>query len=162
MDKKIRVTAADIINKPSEEELYEVFIKFSEENQLKIHPLAQPFEYIPQSTPSYGILLVHGFTASPTEVKPLGDYLWTEHSNFRARISSILLPGHGISGEDGFKALSNVKWNQWVDAVTKKVDELVSPNYPFFICGLSFSSISEIISFRQSITRAGTSMFFIL
>ena len=60
---------------------------------LKISPLAEPFEFKESKIPKVQIILIHGFTASPTEVKPLGKYLF-EKSEKSFIIKSILLPGH--------------------------------------------------------------------
>jgi carboxylesterase len=54
-------------------------------------------------------LLVHGFTATPWEMRPLAEFL------AEAGIASlaIRLPGHGTSPED----LVGRRWEEWLDAV---------------------------------------------
>ncbi|MHA2366574.1 MAG: alpha/beta hydrolase [Candidatus Hodarchaeales archaeon] len=107
----------------------------------EIHPLAKPFEFKPfQDKPIYTVLLIHGFTASPTEVKPLGEYLWN-HSGEKARICSILLPGHGIAGSNGYKALDNIRWVDWTSAVEQKIKDLHSADSPLFLAGSSLGGI---------------------
>ena len=60
------------------------------------------------------IVLVHGFTATTIEVRPLGEFLATNGFN----IIAPLLPGHNTYPDD----LNNRKWNEWtnkVESVTK-------------------------------------------
>jgi len=56
-----------------------------------------------------GIVLVHGFTGTPFEVRYLGEHL--ARAGFRVR--APLLPGHGASLEE----LDRTTWQDWVDAV---------------------------------------------
>ena len=53
-------------------------------------------------------LLIHGFSGSPAEVRPLGEYLAAHTVTVRAP----LLPGHGTSPEE----LRETRWPQWVRA----------------------------------------------
>lgn len=55
-----------------------------------------------------GILLVHGFTATTAEVRPLARKL--HHQGFT--VAAPLLPGHGTRPED----LNRVRWQDWVSA----------------------------------------------
>lgn len=55
-----------------------------------------------------GILLVHGFTATTAEVRPLASKLY--HHGFT--VAAPLLPGHGTKPED----LNRVHWQDWVNA----------------------------------------------
>ncbi|HWO24440.1 MAG TPA: alpha/beta fold hydrolase [Kofleriaceae bacterium] len=65
---------------------------------------------------SVGIVLVHGFTGTPYEVRYLGEQLARDGFTVRAP----LLPGHGVS----VKALDRTTWRDWVDAVEGAVDDL--------------------------------------
>lgn len=53
-------------------------------------------------------LLIHGFSGSPAEVRPLGEYLGERDVTVRAP----LLPGHGTSPEE----LRETRWPEWVRA----------------------------------------------
>lgn len=60
------------------------------------------------------IVLIHGFTATTIEVRPLGEFLTSNGFNVKAP----LLPGHNTHPDD----LNNRKWNEWtnkVESVTK-------------------------------------------
>lgn len=55
-----------------------------------------------------GVLLIHGFTATTAEVRPLGDIL----NRTGYTIHAPLLPGHNSHPAD----LNKVTWQSWVDA----------------------------------------------
>jgi carboxylesterase len=63
-----------------------------------------------------GIVLVHGFTGTPFEVRFLGEHLAREGFSVRAP----LLPGHGATVE----ALDRTTWRDWADAVERAVDAM--------------------------------------
>jgi carboxylesterase len=53
-----------------------------------------------------GVLLVHGFTATPVEMRPLGDFLHKKGFT----VSGPLLPGHNTAPED----INKFTWKDWV------------------------------------------------
>lgn len=65
-----------------------------------------PFFY-PGSTT--GILLIHGFTGTPSEMRPLGEFLKQQGYT----VYAPLLPGHGTSPEQ----LADTTWLDWWSAV---------------------------------------------
>jgi carboxylesterase len=65
---------------------------------------------------STGILLVHGFTATTAEVRPLARQL--HESGFT--VAAPLLPGHNSHPAD----LNQVKWKDWVSIVEKTFFDL--------------------------------------
>jgi carboxylesterase len=58
-----------------------------------------------------GVLLVHGFTASPTETLPLGKYLHEKGYT----VHGVLLAGHGTN----YQELSKFSWQDWYESVEK-------------------------------------------
>ncbi|MFZ5945672.1 MAG: alpha/beta hydrolase [Bacillota bacterium] len=76
-----------------------------------------------------GCLLVHGFTGSPGEMRPLGEYLHTKGYT----IKGALLPGHGTKVED----LAATDWQDWYGAVEKSYHELSAKCRQVFPIGLS-------------------------
>ena len=111
---------------------------------MKISPQAEPFEFINQDFPEVQLILIHGFTASPTEVRPLGKYLF-DKSNGKYFIRSILLPGHGVDGSDGFKALDTVSYHDWIDACQNKIESFANEyDCPVIIAGLSMGALLTI------------------
>jgi carboxylesterase len=65
-----------------------------------------------------GVLLVHGYTATPAEVRPLGQYL---HSR-GFTVAGPLLPGHGTTPQDANRA----HWQDWVKSVEASYRQLVA------------------------------------
>jgi carboxylesterase len=79
------------------------------------------------------VLLVHGFTATPWEMRPLADDL-------RARgfaSLAVRLPGHGTSPED----LAARRWEEWLDAVVRGYDLLAGHHPRVYAAGLSTGSL---------------------
>ena len=112
--------------------------------EMKIATLAQPFEFKASEDPVLQIILIHGFTASPSEIKPLGEYLF-DKSEKKYMVRSILLPGHGIDGEEGYKALDSVSNIDWKNYCLTKVLEF-SEEYvcPIVLIGLSMGALLVI------------------
>ena len=65
-----------------------------------------------------GILLVHGFTATPAEVRLLAKIL--HERGFT--VAGPLLPGHGTKPED----LNRVRWQDWVEEGEKAYRQLAA------------------------------------
>jgi carboxylesterase len=76
-----------------------------------------------------GILLVHGFTATTAEMRPLGEYL---HSKGYS-VSAPLLPGHNTCPED----INNYRWGDWVSEVEAAYLVLARRTEQVFIGGES-------------------------
>lgn len=120
--------------------------------QSNIAPLAKPFEFKGTSNPIVQVILIHGFTASPTEVKPLGEFLFKK-SNESILIRSLLLPGHGVAGPEGFKALDNVTLADWKQFITTKIESFANEySCPVIVAGLSMGAVLTIY-FLHSITQ---------
>ena len=83
-----------------------------------------------------GILLVHGFTGSPSELKPLGEFLAQNGYG----VFGIRLPGHGTCPED----LAETRWPDWYNAVQKAVEELYWDYQQVFVIGLSMGGLLSL------------------
>ena len=83
-----------------------------------------------------GVVLQHGFTGSPWEVRYLGDRLAA------AGISVIgpLLPGHGTRVED----LDTTKWQDWVAHVEAAVDRMAKRCDKVAIVGQSLGGLLSL------------------
>jgi len=77
-----------------------------------------------------GILLLHGFTGSPSELRETGEFL---HKN-GLTVSIPLLPGHGTTPED----LSTRKWQEWYECARENLKRLKRNCQSVFVGGLSF------------------------
>lgn len=76
-----------------------------------------------------GCLLIHGFTGSPGEMRPLGEHL---HKNGYT-VKGLLLPGHGTKVED----LAATNWGDWYSEVEKGYRDLQKQCDKIFVIGLS-------------------------
>ncbi len=91
-----------------------------------------PF-YLPAAGSEAAVLLVHGFSATPWEMRPLAAEL------VQRGIASLAvrLPGHGTSPED----LAERRWEEWLDSVTRGFD-LLAGHFPrIYGAGLSTGSL---------------------
>jgi carboxylesterase len=96
----------------------------SNENTTSLLPGAKPFRFVGNGAKT---LLIHGFTASPTEVRPVGEYL---NKKFDFDVYSVLLEGHGTKPED----LRKTKWQDWYQSAEKAFLDIEECS---FVLGLS-------------------------
>ena len=80
-----------------------------------------------------GVLLIHGFTGSPPEMRLMGGYLHQRGLT----VSGPLLPGHGTSVED----MNRCRWTDWTDHVEEALADLQSRCKRVFVAGLSMGSL---------------------
>ena len=93
-------------------------------------PVPDPFDFPGNST---GVLLIHGFTGSPSEMRPMGQYLAQEGYT----VVGPLLPGHGTNWQD----LARRRWHEWADAVEQAFQNLKSRCRTIFVCGGSMGGL---------------------
>ncbi len=80
-----------------------------------------------------GLLMIHGLTGSPAEMRPIGQFL-----NERGlTVMAPLLPGHGTRVED----LNQVTWRDWTDAAEAALAELQSRCRRVLVSGLSMGGL---------------------
>ena len=89
-----------------------------------------PFELIGGNV---GVLLVHGFTASPTQMRLIGEDLHQRGLT----VLAPLLPGHGTTVAD----LSKQQWQDWTQHVTLALTDLKSRCETVFVAGISLGSL---------------------
>lgn len=80
-----------------------------------------------------GILLIHGFTASPTQMCLIGDDLHQRGLT----VVAPLLPGHGTTVAD----LSKHLWQDWASHVNLALTELKARCETVFVAGISLGSL---------------------
>jgi len=80
-----------------------------------------------------GVLLLHGFSGTPLEMRPLGEALGMHGRS----VLAPRLPGHGTQIED----FAKVPWEQWVEAGMEGFDRLRSTCDEVFVCGLSMGAL---------------------
>ncbi len=104
------------------------------EKATNIDHRAAPFIIEGQSG-SPAFLLLHGLTASPTEVQPLADYLHQRFSN--ASISCPLLPGHGSTPQH----LHKVSHDLWLTVAQNELQRLFSITDHVSVVGVSMGAV---------------------
>jgi len=80
-----------------------------------------------------GVLLIHGYTGSVAETRPMGEYL-AAHG---LTVYCPLLPGHGTSPQD----LTHIRWQEWAAEVEGALDHLQRRCQTVFVGGLSLGSL---------------------
>ncbi len=80
-----------------------------------------------------GVLLLHGFTATTTEVRLLGDDLFQAGYT----VSAPLLPGHGTTPLD----LNKQRWRNWTDCVERAYHRLREQCGTVFVAGESMGGL---------------------
>lgn len=94
---------------------------------------AAPFD-LQTGNEEVAILLVHGFTAAPSEMRPLAEFL-RKQTGWRCK--SVLLPGHGTRVEDLVRTGSS----GWVDAADRAYAQLAAQHRHVFLAGLSLGAV---------------------
>jgi carboxylesterase len=82
---------------------------------------------------SMGVLLIHGYTGSAAETRPMGEYLAARGLTVRCP----LLSGHGTSPRD----LTHIRWQGWVDEVESSLGDLQQSCERVFVGGLSLGGL---------------------
>jgi carboxylesterase len=112
------------------------------------HLINQPFFFLPtgqagEGQNKKGVLLIHGWTAVPYEVRRLGKYL--NENGFT--VAGPMLRGHGTKPED----LENVKWQDWLEDLLKAYDDLKKDCDKVYVCGTSIgSNLAIFLAFKRS------------
>jgi carboxylesterase len=88
---------------------------------------AEPFEY--PGARGVGVLLVHGYTGSPAEMRPLAEHL----ARYGIGSIGVLLRGHGTHPND----MLQYRHTDWIDDAEAGLDQLLSKYERVFIAGLS-------------------------
>ncbi len=101
-------------------------------NSFLAHP-ELGFDSIDLTGGEVGCVLLHGFTASPVEMKQLADFLHAKGFT----ISAPLLPGHGTHPDD----LNKVQHSDWVRVAEEAVQDLQSRCKHVFIAGESMGGL---------------------
>lgn len=93
-------------------------------------PSTEP--YLLEAGPT-GALLIHGFTASPTELRPCADDL---HRHGYTALG-VRLAGHGTH----LDALRQTGWRDWLDSTRAELDRLRGLCETVFVVGLSMGGV---------------------
>ena len=88
-----------------------------------------------------GFLLIHGFTATTAEVRPLAKKL----HNIGYTVTGPLLPGHGTHPDDMLRTL----WPMWVEKVKESYEILMDQCQRVFVGGESLGGLLALELTRQ-------------
>lgn len=98
-----------------------------------------------------GILLIHGFTATTAEVRPMAEKL--HQAGFTT--AGPLLPGHGTHPDD----LNRAKWPMWVEKIKQSYETLSRQCDRVFVVGESMGGVLALELARQHPEIAGLFLF---
>jgi carboxylesterase len=96
------------------------------------HPHLDPSAFFLEGG-SVGVLLIHGYTGAPVEMRMVGDYLH-QHGY---TVAGPLLPGHGTTVED----MNRSKWTDWTGHAEQALADLQARCETAFVGGLSMGSL---------------------
>ena len=88
-----------------------------------------------------GVLLIHGFTGTPSEMRYLGDYLGDQGFT----VKGILLKGHGTSFED----MSQSNHRDWIRSAVEGYQSLKKECDEVFVVGFSMGGILALYLARN-------------
>lgn len=80
-----------------------------------------------------GVLLIHGFTGSPPEMRLVADYLHQRGLT----VSGPLLPGHGTTVD----AMNRCPWSDWIDHAEGALTDIQAHCEMVFVGGLSMGAV---------------------
>jgi len=99
-----------------------------------IIPTAEPFIF---HGGSIGVLLVHGFTGSPKEMREMGEYLYKRGYS----VHGVRLAGHATKPED----LLRVHWEDWLVSIEAGYYLLQDISEKIIIAGLSMGGVLSLL-----------------
>lgn len=85
-----------------------------------------------------GVLLIHGYTGTPAEMRLLGDYLQQEGYT----VLGVRLPGHGTEPW----ALNEIQWQNWYEEVEKGFYRLQQYCSEVMVAGLSMGGLLAMVT----------------
>lgn len=98
-----------------------------------------------------GVLMIHGFTATTAEVRPLGKIL--HEAGYT--IAGPLLPGHGTHPDD----LNRARWPMWVERVKQSYENLLNHCQTVYVAGESMGGLLTLELASQHPEIAGLFLF---
>lgn len=104
------------------------------------HLLNQPFFF--EGTNGKGVLLVHGWTSTPYELRRLGKYL----NENGYTVLGIQLSGHGTVPKD----LEDIKWQTWINDIQLGYEKLKEVCPKIYIAGTSIGSSLTIVFAKEN------------
>ena len=114
------------------------------------HAHLDPSAFFLAGGPS-GVLLIHGYTGSPTEMRWIGDYLHARGLT----VSAPLLPGHGTTPEE----MNRCRWTDWTAHAEAALADLRARCSLVFVGGLSMGSLLTLYLAAKHADLAGAILY---
>lgn len=106
----------------------------SDSTQLELPPAA---EKITRSEAGIGIVLIHGVTGTPTEMRPLARHL----QRLGYRVEVPLLAGHGV----GYREILASTWLDWLASLREAVQQVAATSSQVIVAGLSAGGLLGLL-----------------
>ena len=103
------------------------------DNSIIQNPELDGSSFLLEGTNGICVILIHGFTATTVEVRPIAEFLHSEGYT----VAAPLLPGHGTTPED----LNKQSWENWIDSVSETVRKCRTKHETIFIGGESMGGL---------------------
>jgi carboxylesterase len=110
----------------------------------QIIPTAEPFFFSGDSSKP-ACLLIHGFTGTPKEMRPMGEFL----NGQGYTCLGIRLAGHATDPEDMIRS----RWTDWVASVEDGYQLLCGSSNHIFLVGLSMGGILALLMSTRLVPR---------
>lgn len=102
--------------------------------------LDKPFFF--QGNSKKGVLLIHGWTSAPYEIRRLGKFL----NENEYTVSAPVLSGHCTVPKD----LEGIKWERWLDDVEREYDNLKKNCAEVYVAGTSMgANLAVLLSLKN-------------
>jgi carboxylesterase len=110
------------------------------------HPWLDPSPFFFAGGP-VGVLLIHGLTGAPTEMRPMGEYLAAQGYT----VAGPRLCGHGTAWQE----LSRTRWQDWINSAGVALTQLQGRCRRIFVGGLSLGGLITLYLGQQHPEIAG-------
>lgn len=85
-----------------------------------------------------GCLMIHGFTSSPADLRPLSEHL----HRLGLTVQELLLPGHGLTPGE----MARCHWRDWQQAVAEELARLAARCSQVWLLGFSMGGILALLT----------------
>ena len=92
---------------------------------------------LPPTSQELGVVLIHGITGTPTEMRPLARYLQQR----RYQVDVPLLAGHG----GGYREMLASTWPDWVASIRQVVERMAATGLQVVVAGLSAGGLLGLL-----------------
>lgn len=106
------------------------------------HPENMPFLLVPTSHNGHAVMLIHGFSSSPREMRALGEILYRHHYI----VYGALLPGHGTTPDD----LAQQQVENWQTTIRRGYTALNQKGLKVSVAGISTGALLTLDLARRA------------